>query len=221
MPPCSEKPAYCATAFVGPSSRAGTVCKENTFCPARGPTATRYVIEWPIRIIERTASVGGELEITAFGIARQDALAFEGAADAFGHALHERLQLLLTWGLNSPEHRRLGTDEIRAVEHEHVEVNIEIERRAEALDHRHGARRAARASEPCFLENVSRGHAVHDAEHLRERFGVSCKQEPQRERQREHPLTQRLLRERFVRQQCRCPSSAALRRRGKSPGVCN
>jgi hypothetical protein len=103
-----------------------------------------------------------------------------------------------------------------------LEMNIEIARRAEALDQRHGARRAARTSEPGFLENASQDRAVHDAEHLRQRFGVSCKQEPQRERQREHPLAQRLLREHFVRQQCGAvPSSAALRRRGKSPGVCN
>jgi hypothetical protein len=33
-------------------------------------------------------------------------------------------------------------------------MSIEIARRAEALDQRHGARRAARTSEPGFLENV-------------------------------------------------------------------
>lgn len=46
---CKENPAYSATPFLGSSSRPGTVCSVNTFCPARGPTATRYVIEWPMR----------------------------------------------------------------------------------------------------------------------------------------------------------------------------
>ncbi len=35
---------YCATPFLASAARAGTVCSENTFWPARGPTATRYVL---------------------------------------------------------------------------------------------------------------------------------------------------------------------------------
>ncbi len=55
------------------------------------------------QIIQWAASLGGEIEIAALGIASQEALAFEDAADAFGHAHHERLQLLLTWGLGEPD----------------------------------------------------------------------------------------------------------------------
>jgi hypothetical protein len=54
------------------------------------------------QIIECTTGIGGELEIAAFRIASHEALAFEGAADAFGDALDERLQSLLTWAINSP-----------------------------------------------------------------------------------------------------------------------
>ena len=57
------------------------------------------------QIIEWAAGVGGELEITAFGIASQEALAFEGAANALGYALDECLQLLLTRG---PMRRNTG-----------------------------------------------------------------------------------------------------------------
>jgi hypothetical protein len=92
--------------------------------------------------------------------ASQDALAFERAADAFGHALHERLQLFLTRGLNSPEHGRLGINEIGAVEHESVKVNIEIEGRPKSLDQRHRTRRAARARQSRLLENVGRDRSV-------------------------------------------------------------
>jgi hypothetical protein len=42
-------------------------------------------------IIEWAASIGTELEVTAFGIADQDALPLKRAADAFGHALDQPL----------------------------------------------------------------------------------------------------------------------------------
>ena len=95
-----------------------------------------------IEIVEWAGGIGAEFEITVFGIASQEALAFECAPDTFGHALDERLQLLLTWGINSPEYGRLGANEVSAVEHEGVKMDIEIERRPEALDQRHRTRRA-------------------------------------------------------------------------------
>ena len=54
-------------------------------------------------------------------------------ADALGHLFDKRLQLGLARRRDASDYWRLGTDEIRAVEHEHVEMNVEIERRAEAL----------------------------------------------------------------------------------------
>jgi hypothetical protein len=61
-------------------------------------------------------------------VASQDTLALERAADALGHALDKGLQVVLLRRSDSPKHGRLGGDEVRAVEHEHVQVNIQIER---------------------------------------------------------------------------------------------
>lgn len=88
------------------------------------------------------------------GVARQEALALQRAADALGDALDESLQLLLPWRSDAPKHQRPGADQVRAVEHQHVQVNIEIERRAKSLDQRHRARRAACAREPRPLERT-------------------------------------------------------------------
>jgi len=75
----------------------------------------------------RVPASGGEvkLEIAVVGIASQDASALEGAADALGQPLNERLQLLLTRRLNSTKHLRLGADEISPVEHDGAKMNIE------------------------------------------------------------------------------------------------
>jgi hypothetical protein len=50
--------------------------------------------------------------------------------------------------MDPPKHRRLGTHEVRAIEHEHVEVSVGVERGAKALDQRDGAGRTRRAREP-------------------------------------------------------------------------
>ncbi len=84
------------------------------------------------------------------------ALTLQRAADPFGHPLEERLQLRLSRGLDAPEHRGLGAHHVRAVECQHVEVNIEIERRPKPLDQRHGARGATRTSQPRPLENIDK-----------------------------------------------------------------
>jgi hypothetical protein len=54
------------------------------------------------------------------GIPNQYTLALEGAADALGQPLNERLQLRLARGRHAPEHRPLGAHEVRAVEHQRL-----------------------------------------------------------------------------------------------------
>jgi GTP-binding protein len=71
------------------------------------------------QIGHRPTGRGLELEITALGIPHQHAAALERAADSLGQPLDERLQLGLARRRNAPERRRLGADEVRAVEHEH------------------------------------------------------------------------------------------------------
>jgi hypothetical protein len=83
----------------------------------------------------------------------------QGPAVARGSPQHslrfanERLQLCRARRRDAAKHRRLRTAEVRAVEHQQVKVNIEVERRAKALDQRHRARRAARACQPRLLES--------------------------------------------------------------------
>ena len=48
-------------------------------------------------------------------------------AEQIGQPLDERLQLGVDRRRDAPEHRRLGSGEMRTVEHEHMEMNIEIE----------------------------------------------------------------------------------------------
>ena len=67
---------------------------------------------------------GAELEEAALGIPHQHTTTLERATNAFGQPLDERLELTFSRRRDAPEHRWLGPDEIRAVEHEHVEVDI-------------------------------------------------------------------------------------------------
>jgi hypothetical protein len=62
-------------------------------------------------------------QIGARRIPHQHAAALERAPDSLGQPFDERLQLGLARRHHAPKHRRLGADEIRAIEHEHVKVN--------------------------------------------------------------------------------------------------
>src|SRR5690606_20274381 len=59
------------------------------------------------------------------------------------------------------------------------------------------------AREPRFAQNVARDRSVDDLEHATERFWVGRKHKAQRERQRQHPLSQGLARQYFVGEQRR------------------
>src|SRR5690606_5459033 len=64
-----------------------------------------------------------------------------------------------------------------------------------------------------FAQNEARDRAVHDPEHTGQRLGISCKQEPQRKGERQHPLAQRLARQHLIGEECRgfrhSPTTAA------------
>lgn len=63
---------------------------------------------------------------------------------------HQGLKLLTSaWG-DAAKYWRARTREEPAVETQHVEVNVQIERRAEALDQRDGAGIPVAASPPAF-----------------------------------------------------------------------
>ena len=168
----------------------------------------------PEQIVHRAARRRVEGEVAILAIAHEQSLAFERPADALGDPLDERLQLARARRGDAPKHRRVRSGEVRAVEHQHVEVDVGIERRPESLNERHGARVAGRARQTGLLEDVSGNPAIDDAEHLREHVGVGGQQKPQGEGQGKNPLAQRPCGEHFIDQERRSfrhPPRAAAR----------
>jgi hypothetical protein len=84
-----------------------------------------------------------------------------------------------------------------------VEVHVEVQRRTEALYQRHRSGRAGAARKSGLLDQVAGDRPVHHTEHERQRCRIAGQQEPQRMRQREHPLPQRALRQDLIGQRCR------------------
>jgi hypothetical protein len=72
------------------------------------------------QIVHPAARLGAELEVAAVGVAVKNGCAFEGSADAVGQALEQRLQLRHARRRNTAKYRRMSTDDVRPVEHEHV-----------------------------------------------------------------------------------------------------
>ena len=97
-------------------------CKVNTFCPARGPKAMRYV---------------------------------------------------------------------HAVQHQTVQVNVEIGRRPKSLNQRDCAAVGLKGLETGLVEQVARDHPVHHLKHRRYQQRLRGQQQAQRDRQRQHPLAHR------------------------------
>ncbi len=75
-----------------------------------------------------------------------------------------------------------------------MEVDVEVERRAETLDEGDGTGlRAGGNGESGPLEEVSRDRTVDDAEHLAQYLGLGGEQETQGIGEGEHPLSDGLL----------------------------
>jgi hypothetical protein len=75
----------------------------------------------------------------------------------------------------------VGTlEQTHPVQQQHVKVDVQVPRRAKALDQGHGRGRGAAAREAGLADEVSRDRPVHHAEHLRERGRVRGQQRPQR-----------------------------------------
>lgn len=103
---------------------------------------------------------------------------------------------------------------INPVEKQHVKVDVEIERAAEALDEGDRAGVRAAAGEARLADEITRDAAVDDAEHAREGARVAGEQKAQREGQAQHPLAQGLvLRQHLLEEQrgtlCHAPRAAA------------
>ena len=87
------------------------------------------------------------------------------------------------------------------IEKQHVEVDVEIQSAAKALDQsdRPGLGRAT--GEPRLLDPLRGDAAVDDAEHLPHDFGLAREKKTQRVRDAQHPLAHRLLGKHLIDQQ--------------------
>ena len=101
------------------------------------------------------------------GIAFEQPLAFQATPDALSDGVRQLGQLSTRRRLHpaKPHARPRGTIDVDTVEKAHVEVDVCIERAAEALDQRHRAAVAQLASTAGFFDEVRGNAAVNDAEH--------------------------------------------------------
>jgi hypothetical protein len=118
-----------------------------------------------------------------------------------------------------------GTPEARfdrheyAVQYDHVKVDVQVQRRAEALDQRHRAGVACRTGETRVLQQPARDRAVDRAQYQRQRIRIPRQQIAQRKGQRQHPLSQGSLRQHLIGQQCRRLCHAPSTARGAKPAL--
>jgi len=81
-------------------------------------------------------------------------------------------------------------------------VNVQVQRRTEALDQRHRAGVAYGAGEPRLLKQIARDRAVDGAQYQRQRIRIRRQQKPQGNGERQHPLSQRAFWQHFISEQC-------------------
>jgi len=89
---------------------------------------------------------------------------------------------------------------VHAVEPQHVKVDIQVERAAEALDQRHRAALRDGAVNARLSRQPSCDHAMHDAQHRADGVGLAGEQEAQGIGNTQHPLPQRARAEHLFRQ---------------------
>lgn len=99
--------------------------------------------------------------------------------------------------------RAIGTLDVHAVEKQHMEVNIEVQRTAEALDQGDRAGLGRLTEEARLPDQVRGDAAVDNAEYPTHDLRPARKQEAQRVRNAQHPLAHRLLGKHLVHEQRR------------------
>jgi hypothetical protein len=69
---------------------------------------------------------------------------------------------------------------VHAVQHQAVQVDVELGSRAEALDQRHGPAVALARIQPGAVQQMARDHAQHHLQHRRDQLGLRGQQQVQR-----------------------------------------
>ena len=117
--------------------------------------------------------------MSILGVALDEAAALEEAPDTVREGAGQLVELGARGCLDAAKAQRavetLGVD---AVEDEHVEVHVEVQRAAEALDQPHRTRLRALARESGLADQVGGETAMGDAEHRAHRRGIIGEEEP-------------------------------------------
>ena len=144
---------------------------------------------------ELLESVGGfEVEGGGLGVTEQQSLLLEGAGDAGGDGVEQALEFRLGRGGDTVEAGPFLFERVDAVDDEHVQVDVEVQRRTEALDEGDGSGAGTGAHAQSGATGEEGGDCpVDDGKDLGEDRGARREQEPQREGERHHPLADRLL----------------------------
>ena len=161
----SEKPGCLASKMDGKGSGCtGTVrkVKVSAVLPALGPMGDPVVNRGADEPVE--SFTGLEVEVAAVYAAHEQVKAFEQS----GHPVADGVQLLRELGGSRPwcpmKRRAAAFEVVHPVEKEHMEVNIEVQRRTEPLDQGDATGPGARSDgEPRLLDEESRDRTVDDA----------------------------------------------------------
>jgi hypothetical protein len=108
--------------------------------------------------------------------------------------VQQRVQFVVAGRTGFDEHRHaIGAASVHPVQHQAVQVDVQVGGRAKTLDQRDCAAMALRGLEPDVVQQMARDHALHHLQHRRDQLGLCGRQQTQRDGQREHPLAHRHL----------------------------
>ena len=115
----------------------------------------------------------------AFSLASSRFVATDLARDDL---VEQALQLIVGGRARLLEDRLALGAPIHAIEHQTVQMDVQVGGRAESLDERDRSGVGCGAFQACLLEQKARDDPVDDAQHRREQLGVRRKHNTQRDR---------------------------------------
>ena len=125
-------------------------------------------------------TVGGfEVEGGGLVVADQQSLPFEGAGDAGGDGVEQVLEFGLCRGAATVQAGPFIVERVDTIDEEHVQVIVQVQRRAEALDEGDGSGAGAGAHAQSGAADEEGGdRPVDDTQDLGEHRGAGREQEP-------------------------------------------
>ena len=108
--------------------------------------------------------------------------------------LQQRVQSLVGGRIGLNEGRRtICVAAVHPVQHQTVQVDVQVGSGSEALDQRDGAAVAFVGAQPGIVQQMARDYALHHLQHRCDQLGLRGQQHAQRDRQRQHPLPEKDL----------------------------